>query len=82
MSKFIEKINSIFGVVKRKEAKGAEVWIVSWEARFGDYKGETKHVAKAFLLEEDAGQFAQSLKDANKLLQNTNDICLTIKKQV
>lgn len=82
MSKFIEKINSIFGVVKRKEAKGAEVWIVSWEARFGDYKGDTKRVAKAFLLEEDAEQFAQSLKDANKLLQNTNGICLTIKKQV
>lgn len=81
MSKFIEKINTIFGLTKQKDAKGAEVWVVSWVSRYGDCSAHTKYVAKAFLMKEDANLFAKSLRDAQKLLQNTNDIEITIKKQ-
>lgn len=82
MSKFIEKINTVFGLTKQKEAKGAEVWMVYWSARHGNYSNETKRVAKAFLTKEDAELFAKSLHDAHKLLQNTNYIGVEIKKQV
>ena len=81
MLKFTEKINSIFGVVKQKEAKGSEVWMVYWYARFGDYSSDTRQVSKAFLMKEDAELFAKSLKDAHKLLQNTNNIGVCIEKQ-
>lgn len=81
MSKFIEKINTIFGLTKQKEAKGAEVWMVYWSARYGDYCYDTKRVAKAFLMKEDAELFAKSLHDAHELLQNTNYIGVSIKKQ-
>ncbi len=81
--KFISKINSIFGVKKQREVEGAEVWSVSWRTTepygYGCHYGET--VFKAFLLEQDAKDFAQSLRDAHNLLQNTSDIRIQITKQ-
>ena len=64
-----------------EEVDGAHVWIVSWEARYGDYSHNTKRVAKAFLNEEDANHFAESLKMAQELLQNTNSLHIKIEKQ-
>ena len=81
MLKFILKKNGIFKVKKEKEVEGAEVWIVSWESRYGKYSDSIKKVAKAFLLKQDAIDFAQSLYDAHALLQNTNDIHINIEKQ-
>lgn len=81
MLKFILKKNGIFNVKKEKEAEGAEVWIVSWESRYGKYSDSIKKVAKAFLLKQDAIDFAQSLYDAHALLQNTNNIHINIEKQ-
>lgn len=82
--KFISKINALFSVQKVKEADGAEVWIVSWDTvySYSSVFDKGRRVAKAFLVEEDAEAFAQSLRDAQKLLQNTNDINITIKKQL
>lgn len=79
--KFISKINSLFSFRKEKDAEGAEVWLVSWNARYGEYSGDEQRVAKAFLLKEDAIAFAESLKQAHKLLQNTNDIHIEITRQ-
>lgn len=81
MLKFILKKNGIFKVKKEKEVEGAEVWIVSWDSRYGKYSDNIQKVAKAFLLKQDAIDFAQSLYDAHALLQNTNDIHINIKKQ-
>lgn len=81
MLKFILKKNDIFNVKKEKEVEGAEVWIVSWESRYGKYSDNIQTVAKAFLLKQDAIDFAQSLYDAHALLQNTNDIHINIEKQ-
>lgn len=81
--KFIGKVISIFGVQKIKEAQGAEVWTVSWRTTvpygFGCDFGQT--VFKAFLLEQDAKNFAQGLRDAHNLLQNTSYINIQITKQ-
>ena len=82
----IEKLNSLIRPHKVKEiveqVPGAHVWIVTWDARWGDYYGETKRVAKAFLNEDDANQFAVSLEMAHGLLQNTNSLRIKIEKQL
>ena len=84
--KIIEKLNNLIRPHKVKEiveqVPGAHVWVVSWEARWGDYYGETKRVAKAFLNEDDANQFAESLEIANELLQNTNNLRIKVEKQL
>jgi ribosomal protein S4E len=79
---FLPKLNALFRVQKVKEVEGAHVWVVSWDGRTGDYSGDIKRVAKAFLLEEDANQFAESLQQAQDLLQNTNNLRIKIEKQL
>jgi hypothetical protein len=79
---FLPKLNALFSVQKVKEVDGAHVWIVSWNARTGDYSHDINRVAKAFLLEEDANQFAESLQQAQALLQNTNNLRIKIEKQL
>ena len=84
--KIIEKLNSLIRPHKVKEiveqVPGAHVWVVSWEARWGDFSSDKKRVAKAFLNEDDANQFAESLGMAHELLQNTNSLRIKIEKQV
>ena len=84
--KFIAKLNKLIRPHKVKEiveeVDGAHVWIVSWEARYGDYVQDKKRVAKAFLNENDANQFAESLEMAHELLQNTNSLRIKVEKQL
>ena len=84
--KIIEKLNKLIRPHKVKEiveqVPGAHVWVVTWDARWGDYYGETKRVAKAFLNEDDANQFAESLEMAHEFLQNTNNLRIKIEKQL
>ena len=79
--KLIEKINTIITGVHTKEVKGCEVWVVMWRGRYGIFHDEYKQKAKAFLNEESAKIFAESLREAQKLLQYTEDLCITIVKQ-
>lgn len=83
---FISKINSLIRPNKLKEiveeVDGAHVWIVSWNRRIGDYSSDISRAAKAFLNEEDANQFADSLQMAQDLLQNTNNLRIKIEKQL
>ena len=65
-----------------KEVEGAEVWMVSWDARFGEYSGNKKRAAKAFLNYEDAEKFKQSLIKAKELLQYTERIDIRVEKQI
>lgn len=79
---FLPKLNALFSVEKVKEVDGANIWLISWDARTGDYSGDIKRVAKAFLHEEDANQFAESLQQAQDLLQNANNLRIKIEKQI
>lgn len=83
---FIKKLNNLIRPSKVKEiveqVEGAHVWVVTWNARYGEYSGDIKRVAKAFLDENDANQFAESLELAQKLLQNTNSLRIKIEKQL
>lgn len=84
--KIIEKLNSLIRPHKVKEiveqVPGAHVWVVSWDARWGDFASDRKQVAKAFLNEDDANQFAESLEMAQQLLQNTNSLRIKVEKQL
>lgn len=83
---FISKINYLIRPHKVKEiveeVDGTHVWVVSWDARWGDFSSDKKRVAKAFLNEDDANQFAESLEMAQELLQNTNSLRIKIEKQL
>lgn len=79
--KLIEKIKTIITDVHTKEVKGCEVWLVMWQGRYGSYDDQHEQKAKAFLNEESAKIFAKSLREAQKLLQYTEDLCITIVKQ-
>lgn len=84
--KIIAKLNNLIRPNKVKEiveeVDGAHVWIVSWDRRTGDFKSDISRAAKAFINEEDANQFAESLKMAQDLLQNTNNLRIKIEKQL
>lgn len=84
--KFIKKLNNLIRPQKVKEiveeVDGANVWVVSWDARCGDFNSDRKRVAKAFLDEDDANQFAESLEMAQELLQNTNNLRIKVEKQL
>lgn len=77
----VKYITSLFEVKETKKIECAKVWMVSWDARYGSYHGEWKRVSKAFLNENDAKVFAQSLKDAKSLLQIKEDLRIDITEQ-
>ena len=66
---------------KVKEINDAEIWMVSWTSRHGDYHSDVQRCAKTFLTEEDAKNFKNLLEEAQQILQNTNNINITIIKQ-
>ena len=68
-------------VKEAKETNNVEIWMVSWTSRYGNYHHDVQRNAKAFLTEEDAKNFKKSLEEAQQILQNTNDINITIVKQ-
>ena len=77
----VKYITSLFEVKATKKVECAKVWMVSWDARYGSYHGEWKRVSKAFLNENDAKVFAQSLKDAKSLLLIKEDLRIDITEQ-
>lgn len=81
MGIFNRKSEKIIKDYQTETVDGAEVWMVSWDARYGEYKGDSKRVAKAFFKEEDAEAFKKSLEEAQKLLQYTENIHISVDKQ-
>lgn len=67
---------------KSHEVDGAEVWLVSWNARYGSYHGDRSNVAKAFLNLKDAQDFRNNLLEAARLLQYTEHLNIEITKQM
>lgn len=76
----VKYVTSLFEVKETREVECAKVWMVSWDARYGSYSGDWKRVSKAFLNENDAQDFAQSLKDAQKLLQIKENLWIKVEE--
>ena len=77
----VKYITSLFEFKKTKKVECAKVWVVSWDARYGSYNGDRERVSKAFLDENDARAFVQSLKDAKRLLQIRENLRIDIIEQ-
>ena len=77
----IEKIHSIITGYQKKEVKGFEAWTVTWHARYGEYSTSWSKKAKVFVDKEAAETFAKSLREAQDLLQYTENIHIRIEKQ-
>jgi len=81
MGIFNRKSEKIIKDYQTETVDGAEVWMVSWDARFDEFSQNKKRVAKAFLNENDAEAFKLSLEEAQKLLQYTENIHISVDKQ-
>ena len=77
----VKYITSLFEFKETRKVECAKVWMVSWDARYGSYYGDWKRVYKAFLNENDAEAFAQSLKDAQKFLQIKEGLRIEVEEQ-
>ena len=89
---FVKKINSIFKVEKTREAEcpeitkeneNPEIWTVSWKttrSRYGTIVEWGDRAFKVLFNEDDANDFAESLRAANNLLQNGTNIDISINK--
>lgn len=76
----VKIVHEILTKASTKKVEGYEAWIVHWYARYGDYSSDTKPVSKVFLSEDDANLFVESLKLAQQVLQNTDDIHIKVEK--
>lgn len=81
MGIFNRKKENVIRDYQVETVDGAEVWMVSWDARFDEFSHNKKRVAKAFFNENDAEAFKQSLEEAQKLLQYTENIHISVDKQ-
>lgn len=77
----IKKLEWLFDIKKTKEVEGCYVWMVQWNARYGSFHRDYNRVSKAFLSEEDATSFVNSLRESQRLLQYEEDIEITLTKQ-
>ena len=55
-------------------------WEVRWKSRHGEYSGNVQSEVAAFTNRATAEAFAQTLRDAHKILRNTNHIGIKIEK--
>lgn len=78
---FTRKKNKIIKLVDNQLVNGVEVWIVSWDRRHGPGCDNTTRATKAFLSEDDARNFMDSLYMAQDLLQNTHKIHIKLERQ-
>lgn len=65
----------------RKLNRGAEIWVVEWTRRYGAFSGNTEQCYQAFTDKEEAYDFAESIRRANKLIGNTSQTSVTVTKQ-
>lgn len=56
-----------------------ETWVVRWNKRYGSFSNDYEEVAQFFTKKEEAKDFADSLRCANKLLGHTSGHLTTIK---
>lgn len=55
-----------------KEVDAVQLWEVRWQSRNGEFHGETSREVEAFPTEKEASEFAESLKNAFKLIRHTS----------
>ena len=75
------RIESLFQVSKDRDVTMVDVWVVSWDARYGKWSDSTKRASRAFIIHKDAEDFVKLLRDSQSNLCYTENINITIEKQ-
>lgn len=60
---------------------GVDTWIVEWTRRYGRFSDDTEQCYQAFTDENEANEFADSIKRAHKLIGNTSGTRVRVYKQ-
>ncbi len=63
-----------------KEVDAVQLWIVNWYSRYDEYSVSVKKEYEAFISEDEANKFADSLRKAYKLLRHTSGTQVTVEK--
>ena len=74
-------IISIFKRGTRQLTSGVDTWIVEWTRRYGKFSDDTEQCYQAFTNKEEAEDFADSIRRANKLIGNTSGTYVSVSKQ-
>ena len=60
---------------------GIDTWVVEWTRRWGDFAGNSEQCFQAFTNEQEAMDFADSIRRAHKLIGNTHGTGVSVRKQ-
>lgn len=63
-----------------RETDAVQLWEVRWTSRYGEYHYCTKPEMEAFTSPEAADEFAESLRNAFKLIRHTDGTKVTVRK--
>lgn len=74
-------IINIFKEGTRQLTTGVDTWVVEWTRRYGRFNGETEQCYQAFTDKDEAEVFAEEIRRANRLIGNTSQIDVFVKKQ-
>ena len=74
-------IINIFKSGTKQLTSGTDTWVVEWTRRYGSFHGDTKQCYQAFTNEDEANEFADSIRRAHKLIGNTSGTYVSVKKQ-
>ena len=80
MTKLIKKIKNFLNRIKEKN-QSSEIpnfYTVTWKARYNAYYQDFNVQVRVFLDKQSAQNFVQSLKEAQKILQYTEDLDIKI----
>lgn len=80
MTKLIKKIKNFLNRIKEKNQSSevSNFYTVTWKARYNEYHSDFHIQVRVFLDKQSAQNFVQSLKEAQKILQYTEDLDIKI----
>lgn len=79
MFSFLKKKVNI-PTAEEKTIEAAETWRVSWIGRYGRFAHDTRLESEFFFSEEDANDFANSLRNAFKLIRHSSEDTVSVEK--
>lgn len=74
-------IINIFKKGTQKLNSGVDTWVVEWTRRYGRFSGDTEQCYQAFTNKEEAEDFADSIRRAHRLIGNTSETNVSVRKQ-
>ena len=80
MTKLIKKIKDFLNKIKEKNQPSEipNFHTVTWKARYNEYPQDFNTQVRVFLDKQSAQNFVQSLKEAQQILQYTEDLDIKI----